>query len=70
MQPSSHQIKASTKSQQTMADRKNTVQHKKILVDESESKKLSMKAMFEMAQEQSKGPLIQDMQQGVNDDEW
>lgn len=37
---------------------------------EADRKEASMKAMFAMANEQSKGPLLQDLQEGVGEDEW
>ena len=37
---------------------------------EEERKEASMKAMFEMALEQSSGPLAQDLKEGVAEDEW
>ena len=37
---------------------------------EAEMKDASMKAMFQMALQQSDGPLAQDLQEGVADDEW
>jgi hypothetical protein len=37
---------------------------------EADRKEASMKAMFAMANEQAKGPLLQDLQEGVDEDEW
>ncbi|KAJ3309705.1 Coronin-7 [Boothiomyces sp. JEL0838] len=37
---------------------------------EEDQKQASIKAMFEMANQESKGPLVQDMLEGVADDEW
>ncbi|KAJ3370546.1 Coronin-7 [Kappamyces sp. JEL0680] len=37
---------------------------------EEERKQASMKRMMELAMEQSSGPLVQDLQEGVSDSEW
>lgn len=40
------------------------------VVSGEEKKEATMKAMFLMAVDQSKGALVQDQMEGVGDDEW
>ena len=52
------------------AQEKKAVPTFKEVQSESERKAASMKAMFQNAVEQSNGPLVQDLKEGVEESEW